>query len=65
MWVGKRGIRDDPARPNICEEIILADDAFAVSQKVGQQIENQRSDRNGRIAATQLPRVASSVYSPK
>ena len=54
---GKGRIRNRPAAPDRGEEIVLADDALAIFQKVGQDVEYLRFDVNRRAAAPQLAAV--------
>ena len=43
--------RDDPAVPYTADQIVSADDAFAVLHEIEQQVENLGLDVNGRGAA--------------
>jgi len=43
---GHRRFRDDPAAPDRLQEIVLADDAFAVPNQVDQEVEDLRFERD-------------------
>lgn len=51
---GYRGIRDDAAAPHAGDQIVAANDAFAVAQEVDEQIEHLRLKRDRSPAAVQL-----------
>jgi hypothetical protein len=45
------GIRNDPAIPDGCDQIVLADDEFTVAEKVDQRVEHLRFECNRHAAA--------------
>lgn len=51
------GIRNDPASPDGCDQIALADDAITVAEKVDQQVEHRRIERNRHVAMAQFAPV--------
>src|ERR1700720_2396402 len=50
----QRRFRDDPRVPHRTQQIVLADDAFAVADRVFEGVENLRLKRDQRPAAPQL-----------
>ena len=53
----QRGVRDDAAAPDRCDEVVLADDAVAVAHEMDEQIEDLGLHRDQLGATAQLPSV--------
>jgi hypothetical protein len=53
----QRRLRDDTPVPNVGDQIVLADHAFAVTHKIDQEIEHLRFDGHQGAGPAQLPTV--------
>ncbi len=52
------GIRNNAAIPYGCNDVVFADDALAVADQVGEQIQHLRCNRDGFRASVQFPPVS-------
>src|SRR4029077_19306422 len=57
MRLVKGGVGNDPATPNRCNQVVLADHPVAVLNQINQQVEYLRLDGNGLGAAAQFAPV--------
>ena len=58
---GQGRFRNDPAIPDIFDQIVLGDDALAIFDQINQQIEDLRLDRDVLAAAASSRRPTSST----
>src|SRR5262245_57700296 len=54
---GERRLRDDASIPDLCDEIVLADDAVAIADQEDQEVEGLRCKGDQVSPATQLAAV--------
>ncbi len=53
----ERGLRDDPATPNLCDDVVLVNDPRPIAHQKFQEVESLRLDVHDSAVATQLATV--------